>query len=90
MGMVCKASTTEWPSGCADLVIDAMFKKYVPQDIMSRVELRRAMNKIRMKKREDPANLFEQISALENKYNTATYTLPDDELIAAVLENASV
>jgi len=88
MGIVNKAVKTEWPSGLAYLVIDALFKKYVPQDLISMVELRKALNSVTMKKTEDPANLFEALSGIENKYNTAAYQIPQTELIATVLEKA--
>ena len=88
MGLVYKATTTAWPSGQAYLVIDALFKRYVPQDLISKVELRREVNKVSMKKEEDPANLFEALSAIENKYNTAVFQIQSDELIATVLEKA--
>ena len=41
-----------------------------------------------MKKEEDPAQLFEKLSGIKNKYNTATFQIPDDKLIATVLKKA--
>ena len=43
-GMVYQARTTEWPSGLVHMVVDALFKKYVLQDLVSKIELRRALN----------------------------------------------
>ena len=39
MGLVYKAMSTDWPSGLAHLVVAALFKKYQPQDTITRVEL---------------------------------------------------
>jgi hypothetical protein len=38
-----------------------------PKDLVSKIEFRRALNAVTMKKADDPALLFEQISAIENK-----------------------
>ena len=81
MGLVYKATTTEWPSRLAHLVVKGLFKKYQPQDMVMLVELRQMLNKIMMKKGLDPATLFEQIAAVENHYNTATKKIAQDELI---------
>ena len=88
IGMVYQAKKSKWPGGLAYMVVDSLFKKYVPQDLVSKIELRRALNAISMKKEEDPANLFEAISGIENKYNTSTFQLPEEEKIATILENA--
>jgi hypothetical protein len=48
-----KAMTPEWPSGLAHLVVEALFKKYQPQDMITRVELRQILNGIKMKKGEE-------------------------------------
>ena len=64
MGLVYKANTTNWPNGLAHMVVTSLAKKYQPQDTITRVELRQQLNKIKMKKNEDPAKLFEQISQI--------------------------
>jgi hypothetical protein len=48
---------TDWPSGLAYLVVNALKKKYMPKDTISKVELRRMMNGIKMKKSADPVEL---------------------------------
>ena len=88
MGLVYKVMTTEWLSGLVHLVVKGLFKKYQPQDMVKLVELRQMLTKITMKKRLDPATLFEQIAAVENCYNTATRKIPQDELIAVVLDKS--
>jgi hypothetical protein len=90
IGLIYKAETADWPRGLAHLVVKALFEKYQPKDTISKVELRQQMNRIKMKKDEDPAKLFEQISQIENKYNSATYRIPTDELIAVVLDAAPI
>ena len=55
------------------MVIDALFTKYYPQDLLSKVKLRQELNAIKMKKEDNPSVLFKALSRIENKYNTATY-----------------
>jgi hypothetical protein len=88
MGLVYKAMTTAWPNGLAHLVVRALFEKYQPQDTMTRVELRQRLNKISMKKDTDPATLFEQVATIENRYNTATSQVQQEDLIAVILDAA--
>ena len=58
------------------MVVHALSNQYVPLDLVSKIELCRALDAVIMKKEEDPANLFKAISDIENKYNMATYQLP--------------
>jgi hypothetical protein len=88
MGLVYKAQTTEWPGGKASRVVKALMAKYMPKDRISRVELRQMLASVSMKDNDDPATLFEQISAIENKYNTATNKIEEEELIAVVMSAA--
>jgi hypothetical protein len=66
MGLVYKAQTEEWPGGLAHLVVAALKAKYMPDDVITKVELRQMLSKVKMKKDEEPSILFEQLSAIEN------------------------
>ena len=88
MGMVYKSMTKEWPGGLAHVVVKALFKKFKPENVMTRVQLRQALNKISMKANEDPCTLFEQISTIENWYNNETCKVDQDDLIATVIDAA--
>ena len=67
MGLIYKARTNDWPNGLAWMVMKEVHKKNFPKDLVSKIELRRELNAVSMKKEDDPAFLFEQISAIENK-----------------------
>jgi hypothetical protein len=88
MNLVHEAMTVEWPTGLAHLVVSALFKKHRPQVTIARVELRKRLNAIKMKKGKDPATLFEQMCSIENKCNTAAKQIDADDLIAAVPDAA--
>jgi hypothetical protein len=66
MGLVYKAQTEEWPGGLAHLVVAALKAKYMPNDVITKVELRHILSKVKMKKDDKPSILFEQLSAIEN------------------------
>jgi hypothetical protein len=58
--------------------------------MMTRVKLRHQLNKVTLKKNADPATLFEQLSAIENRrYNTSTRKIEEDDLIVVVMDTAS-
>ena len=90
MTMIYDAGTPEWPSGLAWKIMESMKKKFAPDDTISKVELRRQLNKISMKKNDDPATLFEQLSVVRNKYNSPSSTaqLSKEELIAVIIDAA--
>ena len=64
MGLVLKSCNTEWPSGLAYLIVQALFAKYRPKDTISRVELRMKLNKLSLGRNKDPATLFETVSSI--------------------------
>ena len=55
---------------------------------MSKVEIRQALSAVSMKKEDDPVRLLEVLSGVCNRYNTATFKITNDKLIATVLEKA--
>ena len=67
-----------------------LLMKYQPQDTVMLVELRQKLNKIMMKKGQDPATLFEQIAAVENHYNAVTKKIAKDEFIVVVLDKSTM
>ena len=50
IGMVYQAITTEWPSELEHTLVDTLLKKYIPQYLVYKIELHRALNAISMKK----------------------------------------
>jgi hypothetical protein len=80
--------TQQWPSGLAYLVVDALYKRYRPVDIIMRVEMRTRLNQFSMKTHEDPRTLFDQLASIQSAYNDAMRRIDPDDLIAVVLEKA--
>jgi len=50
--------------------------------------MRQMLNKVTMKKEQGASTLFEQLSAIQNHYNTATRQINEEDLIAVVLDAA--
>ena len=86
LNLVFRTMTTAWPGGLAYKVVEELKKQFQPEDIMSRVELRRSLNKISMKQGQDPAKLFEQIYSIQNR---SKVEINEDDFIAVVLDAAS-
>lgn len=66
----------------------ALFEKYAPVDRIAQIEMKREMNALSMGKEENPDKLIESLSAIENKYNTQTVQINEDDKIAIILEKA--
>jgi hypothetical protein len=60
----------------------------MPEDTISKVELRRMMNNIKMKKSADPVELFNQISAVKVRYERPGNAIDENEFIAIVISVA--
>ena len=85
LNLIHKAKTTDWPKGLAYLVVEAVHNKYQPKDTINLVEARLELNKVKIKKDENPAKLFELLSGIENKYNQESVIVDEADLIATVL-----
>jgi hypothetical protein len=59
LGVIEAAKTTKFPNGLAFMVMNALKKKYMPQYMITKVELRQELMRIKMSVKEDPATLFE-------------------------------
>jgi hypothetical protein len=83
--LIYKTMSSDWPAGLAHEVVVQLFNKYSPDDRISRVELRTMLNGVSIKEAEDPSILFEQVSAIQNRYDTDTHKIEEEELIAVVM-----
>jgi hypothetical protein len=88
LNMIEQSETAGWPSGLAYRVIDELFKKYRPVDIISRVEMRTRLSQVSMKQDEDPRVLFNKLASIQSAYNNSTQKIDPYDLIAVVLEKA--
>ena len=77
INMIAKAQTDEWLNSLAYLVVRELLGRYKPNDNISQVEARLILNRLTMKKNKDPSVLFEKISEIQNRYNTARHKLDD-------------
>ena len=66
---------------------EALHRRLKPDDIVSKIELHRMLNEIAMTKKEDPCTLFEQLSKIENQFNTV---IGKEDAIAIILDAAPV
>jgi len=83
MGMVFKAMTADWPSGETWLVVDRLFKRYKPNDVMKEIELNRKLVELKLKDNESPSSLFTQIAGIENWYSGK---LSNDKVMPALIQ----
>lgn len=81
----------EWPGGKAYLVVEKLMEIYKPKDNVTKVKVYERLLEVKMKAKEDPKTLFEQVASIQNWYNSGTKKLPKEQLIAvAPREYASV
>ena len=88
VGLAYKTMMNDWPGGRCYMVVELLLKKYQPSDTMTLVEVNQMLD-VKMSSNENPATLFEQVSKIENWYNTPTRKLDEQQLIAVVLKAAA-
>ena len=86
VGIINKSKTTAWPNGLAWTVIRDLLNRYMPDDMLSGVEVRAKLMKLRLKRLGDPKVLFEKIQVILNQ--AVSVAISDQELIAMVLRIA--
>jgi len=86
LNMIIRSKDQDWKGGRAWKVMEQLYKKYKPEGIMAKAQLRVELTEISMKENEDPSNLFEKIAEIENRYSQGGYNVPQDEIIALVIE----
>jgi hypothetical protein len=85
LGMIYKAMSNDWQAGLAHLVVVQPFKKFSPDNRISRVKLRSMLKSVTMRDSEDPSIIFEQVSVMRNRNDTVTHQIDEEELIAVVM-----
>jgi gag-polypeptide of LTR copia-type len=86
LGVIKAARTMKFPNSLAFMVMNALKKKYMPQDTITKVELRQELMRIKMSGEEDPSTLFEKLAKV--KARGAAAKLDAEEMIAVVIEKA--
>ena len=90
LSIIAKSETTEWPGGVAYKIMEALDDKYNPKDLISRVEMRRRLNRVKMSRKEDPDTLFLQLASIESEFSNKTLKIEQDDLVAVVIEKSPV
>jgi tRNA U34 5-carboxymethylaminomethyl modifying GTPase MnmE/TrmE len=86
--IVMNACNNHWPSGKAVDVFDKLNQKYNPKDLQTDLELERKLQKISMKKGDDPDTLFEQIDDIATWYDTNTKKIEESKKLSVIISKA--
>ena len=79
---------TSFPDGLAFVVMDMLDEKFIPSDVMTKVEQRAELNKIKkMGKNEDPDDLFEKLAKVTTRFEKSAPVSEEDKL-AVILEKS--
>ena len=88
MGIVHKSKCVDWPDGQAWKITVQLEEQFAPRDLASKTELRVALSQVKMGNNEDPVKMFERLAGIETRFNTTAYQIPQDELMAVVIQKA--
>jgi hypothetical protein len=86
MGFILKSRTKEYPGGLAWMVMKFMRERYAPKDRVSRVEMKRQLNAVKMGAKDNPAIMFEEFHRLANLFNDPStgMEISQDDFMAQV------
>ena len=90
LGKIEAAKTAEWLEGLAHLVTKELIIESRPTNTVSRVEMRKVINRMKMGRQEDPKNLKERLRAIENRFNYCNKKIEEGNLVATILAVAPV
>ena len=68
MDIVTSTETDEYPGGIANQAIKKLFRKYRPQDNISKVEAETELSKLQFNPSAHPEKFFMQLAVMKNKY----------------------
>jgi hypothetical protein len=86
LGVIVAAKTTKFPNGLAFMVMNSLKKKYMPQDMITKMELRQELMCSKMSGKEDQSTLFEQLTKV--KASCASAKLDSEETIPVISKKA--
>ena len=61
-------ANSHWPSRKAHEVMTQLVKEYKPDDMMAKMEIENALNKLTLGKKKDPNDITDKLSAIECRY----------------------
>jgi len=82
--LITNAKSEEWPEGEAWKVMQFLTKKYRPNDLQTRVELRKRLVNLKLRFEQDPSDLFEELEAIEHASAKTKAKVTEIDLIGAV------
>ena len=68
INIINKSRTKEWPGGLAHVVVSELFKLFKPQDLMARIEMRSALDKLKMKASQSPDSFYDEYVCVMAQY----------------------
>jgi hypothetical protein len=82
--LITKAKSDEQLEGEALKVMQFLTKKYSPNNLQARVELRKRLVNLKLRFEQDPSNLFEELAAIEHASAQTKAKVMEIDLIGAV------
>jgi hypothetical protein len=76
-----KAGDLNWPDGLASNVVTSLLTKYRPTDTISAVEYEQSLEEFKLKKGQDPTELFDHFVEVNTQYGVTT---PDERKLIAI------
>ncbi len=64
-----RKAKTNWPSGKAHHVMSVIVKKFEPEDTMAKMEMERALAKLKLGPKKDPNKLMDDFASIECQYS---------------------
>ena len=87
MDIVTSTETEEYPGGKAKEAIQKLFRKYRPQDNISKVEAKTELSRLQFSPGAHPEKFFMQLAVMKNKYPKSK-KFEAEELIPVILSKA--
>jgi hypothetical protein len=88
MALVFESTCDEWSAGLAWEIVNSLKEKYQPDDVITGIERERDLRKVKMKANDKLSTLFEQLSAINNKYNKRLAKMTVAQQVQVIVKKA--
>ena len=86
--VICNSITEAYPDGLAYMITEELTNEYQPSDGTTSLEYLNSLNKVKLGKNENPANVFNKVAAIKMAYSTTKDRVQERDLVMTIIRVA--
>jgi hypothetical protein len=86
--VICNSVNEDYPDGLAYLITKELMDEYQPNDGTSSLEYMNSLGQLKLKKGENPANMFNKVASIKLAYGSVENRVQERDLVMAIIRAA--